>query len=155
VVGLSGVGEVAAIGSNVSGISVKDNVLALANGCWCDKAIIHSSKVFKIPGNLLLEESASISSALSAWIMLHKFSQLKAGDVVVQSHGLSSIGQAITQIGNKLQLKVVSLTTEQQADYKYLDSLKALGPIKLVVCGSSGKVAKSMMRTPAASSSLA
>lgn len=92
-----------------------------------------------MPKLLSAIEAAALPSYIAAWIILHNFVTLKAGDIVVQATGECAIGSAISQIGNSIGLSVTSITDEELEDPQIASKLKEKGKIMLTVSGKASK----------------
>jgi NADPH:quinone reductase-like Zn-dependent oxidoreductase len=134
---------------------LSDTVLVTGKHTWSDSITVPANSVVKISSSLPAEEAANLPAAVSAWALLNNFSgsaALKVGDVVVQSNGESAIGLAVSQLGQHMGLKVVSLGAGgADADAKIKE---AGGPVKLAIASNSGKPALSLLRALAVDGTL-
>jgi mitochondrial enoyl-[acyl-carrier protein] reductase / trans-2-enoyl-CoA reductase len=131
-------GVVSAVPSGERQFAVNDAVLVFGNGVWTDSAVVAEGGVRKLP-NLPAEEAAALPNFLAAWALLHNYSKLAAGDVVIQCNGTSAIGAAVSQIGKSLGLKVVNISDADCTSAELAAKLKEAGKSKLVISGHSGK----------------
>ena len=165
VAGTTGFGTVSAVGGGVSGIAVNDTVLVTGKHTWSDKATVPANSVVKISTSLPAEEAANLPAAISAWALLNNFNgthgaaagtALKAGDVVVQSHGESAVGLAVTQLGRHMGLKVVSVggSGAVAADIEAKIKEAGGGPVKLAISSGSGKTCLTLLRSLAVNGTL-
>jgi len=155
VCGTSASGVVTAVPSGESGFAVNDKVFVVGSGLWTDEVVVSQSGVSTVGSALSAGEIAMLPGFASAWGILHNYTTLSAGDVVVQSTGACAVGAAITQLGQALGLKVISLADADLADPAALKTkLKQTGEIKLTVSGQSGKHLSTMQNATAANGAL-
>jgi NADPH:quinone reductase-like Zn-dependent oxidoreductase len=129
IAGTLGVGTVTRVGSKVGGLSVHDKVFVAGRGLWSSEVIVSADGVVKLISPMKTEELAVVPVLLSAWALLHNFKALKAGDVVIQAGGTSTIGIAVTQLAKLKGITVVNITEKNVEEVK----VKAA----LAICGSS------------------
>mmetsp|Transcript_6035 Transcript_6035/g.6173 ORF Transcript_6035/g.6173 Transcript_6035/m.6173 type:complete len:319 (-) Transcript_6035:124-1080(-) len=147
IAGSTGVGHITSIGGEVSNVGTNDKVLVVSTGVWADNVTVPVSSVLKIPSNLSPEDGANLPAALSAYAILHNFTTLKAGDIVVQSGGESALGKAISQIATASGLTVVSPTNAELEDAEYAKKIATKGTVKLCITNNSKKsVTKMLLR---------
>eukprot|EP00638_Chattonella_subsalsa_P009909 CAMPEP_0117751950 /NCGR_PEP_ID=MMETSP0947-20121206/11294_1 /TAXON_ID=44440 /ORGANISM="Chattonella subsalsa, Strain CCMP2191" /LENGTH=327 /DNA_ID=CAMNT_0005570457 /DNA_START=129 /DNA_END=1112 /DNA_ORIENTATION=+ len=149
--GLSGVGEVTAVGAGVSGLQVGDKVVPLspAFGCWRSQGKADAGAVAKVPSDLPLESAASfLASSCVAYRLLSDFATLKAGDVVVQNGAESAVGQDIIKFAKKNGLKTVNIVSSADA----ASALNALGADVVITeaeaATMAGREALSKLKAP-------
>ena len=98
--GLEVAGEIAALGSNVSGLSVGDKVTALlAGGGYAEYAIAAAPLCLPVPGGISMVEAAAIPETFfTVWTNLFDRGRCKAGDTVLIHGGTSGIGTTAIQL---------------------------------------------------------
>jgi NADPH2:quinone reductase len=98
--GLEVAGEIAALGSNVSGLSVGDKVTALlAGGGYAEYAIAAAPLCLPVPSGISVVEAAAIPETFfTVWTNLFDRGRCKAGDTVLIHGGTSGIGTTAIQL---------------------------------------------------------
>src|SRR6202163_2520608 len=99
--GLEVAGEIAALGSNVSGLSVGDKVTALLpGGGYAEYAIAAAPLCLTVPGGLSMVEAAAIPETFfTVWTNLFDRGRCKAGDTVLIHSGGRGLGTISVQLG--------------------------------------------------------
>jgi len=144
--GTTAVGVVSSVPNGETDFAVNDSVFILGNGLWRGEANVAKINVAKL-AQISSDDAATLPSFLTAWGILKNFTNLKAGDVVVQSSGDSSIGHAISQIGKALGVTVLSPTKDELKDPKFVANMKPQkSSIKLVVSDVSGRTSLDLTR---------
>jgi len=123
--GVEGVGTVAALGSDVTGLKVGQAVLLPhAYGTWREGGIVEAAGLFPVPEGVPYAEAAMIKiNPCTAWRMLHDFVAPQPGAWVVQNGGNSGVGRAVIAIAQKIGLRTVSLVRRPEL----IDELTAAG----------------------------
>ena len=100
ILGLECAGEVAAIGSEVSGWRVGDRAMALLpGGGYAGKAVVHYGSAMHVPATLSDAEAAALPEVyLTAFLNLFMLAEVKAGDSVLIHGGGSGVGTASIQL---------------------------------------------------------
>ena len=98
--GLEVAGEIAALGPNVSGLSVGDKVTALlAGGGYAEYAIAAAPLCLPVPSGISMVEAAAIPETFfTVWTNLFDRGRCKAGDTVLIHGGTSGIGTTAIQL---------------------------------------------------------
>src|SRR5467141_2244276 len=96
IIGMECAGEVAAIGSGVSGWRVGERTMALmAGGGYAELASVDSGSAMKIPAALSDEEGAAFPEVfLTAFLNIFMLAEAKAGESVLVHGGGSGVGTA-------------------------------------------------------------
>jgi len=96
IMGLECAGEVAAVGSGVSGWRVGERAMALmAGGGYAELAAVDSASAMKIPAALSDEEGAAFPEVfLTAFLNIFMLAEAKAGEAVLVHGGGSGVGTA-------------------------------------------------------------
>ncbi|MCH6255320.1 2-enoyl thioester reductase domain-containing protein [Puniceicoccaceae bacterium K14] len=123
--GLEGVAEIVAVGSYCKSWKIGDRVFIPDGlGSWQSYAAVHSSKLFKAPQDLSLEQAAMAwVNPATAWKLLHDFADLKPGDWIIQNAATSAVGKLVIQIAKAKEIKTINLIR----DAKRSEQLKSLG----------------------------
>jgi NADPH:quinone reductase-like Zn-dependent oxidoreductase len=125
-------GEVAALGSQVSGLAVGDQVFGVTNpqfvGAYAEYAVASAGMLAKKPGSLNYVEAASVPViAVTAWQGLFDQAGLAAGQTVVIHGGAGNVGAYAVQLARRARLR--SIVT---AGTKDIDYVRGLGADKVV-----------------------
>lgn len=115
--GYEGAGIVTAVGENVSGLAVGDQVSVIPSfmfteyGTYGEIVNMPKHAVVKHPENLTMEQAAaSWMQFVTAYGGLIEFGKVKAGDVVVLGAATSSVGLAAIQIAKMQGATVIALS---------------------------------------------
>jgi len=100
VLGLEVSGEVAAIGRDVTGLRVGDEVCALVNGGgYAEYAVAPAGQVLPVPAGLDLAQAASLpENYFTVWTNVFERGALQAGEHFLVHGGSSGIGLAAIQL---------------------------------------------------------
>lgn len=103
VLGLEGAGTVSAVGENVTGLVVGQQVVARgatnAPGFYADRAVVPADHVVPIPDGVDLRAAAAVPTAwLSAWYCLRRLADVQPGEWVLVHAAASGVGSAAVQI---------------------------------------------------------
>eukprot|EP01036_Dinobryon_divergens_P027629 gene27629-36435_t len=147
IAGLSAAGTVTSVNGSSSQFAVNDTVFITGSGLWAEEVTVSQSAaaVVKLPA----EEAALLPAATSAWAILNNFVKLNSGDVVVQTNGSSATGLAIAEIGKSMGLKIISVTSAQLKDSKFIPNVLAennSSGLKLAISSESGANTLALVR---------
>lgn len=171
--GLEGVGRVIALGQSSSSSSnpqdaatskfqIGDRVtLPADSGPWQTHLIANQNDLYSIP-EFLSDAQAAMSwiNPATAWLMLHKFTALQAGDYLIQNAATGAVGKLVIQFAKQLGLKTISLvrnldsTPQLKAlggDHVFLDDRQAAKEMKAVLGSTKPKLALNAVGAPSAS----
>lgn len=106
--GLEVAGEIVAIGSHVTGVTIGDRVTALLpGGGYAQYAVASAPLCLPIPGNYSMVEAAALpETVFTVWTNLFERGGCKAGDTVLVHGGTSGIGTIAIQLATVLGAKV-------------------------------------------------
>jgi len=109
--GVEGAGVIEVAGKEVTHVNVGDLVLLPhGTGTWREACVCAAHGVIAVPEKIAPEQAAMLKiNPATAWRMLHDFTQLKAGDWVVQNAANSGVGRAVIQIAKHLGIKTVNI----------------------------------------------
>jgi NADPH2:quinone reductase len=98
--GLEVAGEIVALGTKVSGLSIGDKVTALlAGGGYAEYAVAAAPLCLPVPGGISMVEAAAIPETFfTVWTNLFDRGRCKAGDTVLIHGGTSGIGTTAIQL---------------------------------------------------------
>jgi NADPH:quinone reductase-like Zn-dependent oxidoreductase len=122
--GMEGAGEVAKLGSGVSGFKAGDRVMGRCAGAFSEYALMDVREAMHVPERLSWEEAASIPlTFLVVHDMLALQGHLEAGEWVLVTGISSGVGVASLALAKEMGAKVIG-TSGSQAK---LDALKSQG----------------------------
>jgi acyl transferase domain-containing protein/NADPH:quinone reductase-like Zn-dependent oxidoreductase/NAD(P)-dependent dehydrogenase (short-subunit alcohol dehydrogenase family)/SAM-dependent methyltransferase len=102
-------GRVVAVGADVSGISVGDDVIAIAEGCFATHAITDAALVAKLPPRTTFAEAATVPFAfMTALFALRDCAAMKAGETVLIHAGAGGVGQSAIQLARAAGVTVIA-----------------------------------------------
>jgi NADPH:quinone reductase-like Zn-dependent oxidoreductase len=121
-------GEVAALGSGISGLAVGDQVFGVTNpqfvGAYAEYAVASAGMLAKKPSSLSYVEAASVPVvAVTAWQGLFDHARLEAGQTVVIHGAAGNVGAYAVQLARRAGLH--SIATAGAKDIQYVRSLGA------------------------------
>jgi NADPH:quinone reductase-like Zn-dependent oxidoreductase len=125
-------GEVAALGSQTSGLAVGDQVFGVTNpqfvGAYAEYAVASAGMLAKKPSSLDYVEAASVPViAVTAWQGLFEQAHLEAGQTVVIHGGAGNVGAYAVQLARRARLRSIATAGTKDIDY-----VRALGADKVV-----------------------
>jgi trans-2-enoyl-CoA reductase len=128
--GNEGVGEVIALGTEVTDKKVGDWVIPAHNlfGTWRSHAVCPSNALDVVTAGVPVHLAATVAvNSCTAYRLLQDFVTVKPGDVVVQNGGNSNVGLNVIQLCKRMGVKTASLI-RNRGDAKELEAkLKAIG----------------------------
>lgn len=124
-IGGEGAGEVLAVGEDVSGFEVGDQVMGRCAGAFAECALMESVEAMPVPARLSLEQAAAVPlTFLVAYDMLVLQGGLKSGQWVLINGVSSGVGVACLQLAKALGARVIGTSGSH-------DKLAALAPLGL------------------------
>lgn len=139
VCGVEGVGVVLATAQNVPTLSkfaleVKDWVIAMPDarqapiGCWGTLCVCDSSRLLKVPAQMLpLQHYACSRSLCTAFRLLEDYGNIKPGDTIIQNGADLPTGQAVIQLCKMLKIRTINLVPDDDAFTRTKELLMELG----------------------------
>jgi trans-2-enoyl-CoA reductase len=129
--GMEGAGIIAAIGPEVSRLSVGDRVLVPHGaGAWRQYVTVPVSAVSAVPANIPVHQAAMLMiNPPTAWRMLHDFVDLQPGDWVLQNAANSAVGRAVIVMAKSMGIHTVNIVRRPEL----LPELRALGGDSVLV----------------------
>lgn len=120
-------GEVAALSSGVSGVTVGDPVFGVTNprfiGAYADYAVASIGMLARKPASLSHVEAASVPVvAVTAWEALFERARLEAGQTVVIHGAAGNVGAYAVQLAHHARLRTIATAGAEDLDY-----VRALG----------------------------
>lgn len=100
VVGYEVAGEIDGLGPGIEDLTVGDRVVAMTPfGGYSERVSVSRQAVFPLPPELGFEEAAALpANYLTAWMMLVRLGNLRAGERVLVHGAAGGVGQAALQI---------------------------------------------------------
>jgi NADPH:quinone reductase-like Zn-dependent oxidoreductase len=125
-------GTVVAVGPDVSGVAVGDQVFGVTNtqflGAYAQYAVASAGMLAKKPSSLSFIEAASVPVvAVTAWQGLFDHGHLEAGQTVVIHGAAGSVGAYAVQFARRAQLRTIATAGTKDIDY-----VRSLGADKVI-----------------------
>ena len=122
--GNEGAGEVAKLGSGVTGLRVGERVMGRCTGAFAEYSLMDAREAIAMPANLSWEEAGSIPLVfMVVHDMLIAQGRLKSGEWLLVTGISAGVGVAALQTAKALDAKVIGTSGSAEK----LDKLKALG----------------------------
>jgi NADPH2:quinone reductase len=117
--GLEGAGDVIALGSEASGFSLGDRVVARGLGFYAEEAQIPASAVRKMPAGIDYKIGGSFNAAyLTAYVALVRRARIEAGEWLLVHGAAGGVGLAALDLGRALGAKVIATaSTREKRDF--------------------------------------
>jgi acyl transferase domain-containing protein len=116
-------GRIVAVGEGVTGFSVGDDVVAIAEASFASHATTTAALVRRLPAGLGFAEAATLPFAfMTAWHALHALGGLRRGETVLVHAGAGGVGMAAIQIARAAGARVFA-TAGSEAKRELLRSL--------------------------------
>ena len=85
-------------------------------GSWREFAVADESELFHVPNDIdPLQAAISFINPLTAWMILHRFRELRPGDWVIQNAANSAVGVALIQISKILGVHTINLVRNAES----------------------------------------
>ncbi|MFF4992310.1 quinone oxidoreductase family protein [Streptosporangium saharense] len=117
VLGNEGAGTVAAVGEDVTGLSVGDTVAwAGVMGSYAEKAVVPASQLLAVPEGIDAEQAAAVTlQGLTAHYLAHSTYEIKPGDDVLVHAAAGGVGLLLVQIAKLRGARVIgTVSTEEK-----------------------------------------
>lgn len=114
--GLEGAGSVAAVGRNVSNVSVGDRVAYAMGpiGSYASGRLFPAGRLIKLPDDLSFEDAAAVLfKGLTAQYLIKSTYPVKEGDVVLLYGAAGSVGQIIASWATHLGAHVIGVVSRE------------------------------------------
>jgi NADPH:quinone reductase len=124
--GYEGMGEIAALGSQVTGYQVGQRVIPLLDngGTWQEYVVASPLQLIPVPPSMNNETAAQfIVNPLTAWVMMFEELRLKSGDWLLQTAAGSTLGQMVIQLAKLHGVKTINVVRRQAQ----VAEIKAIG----------------------------
>jgi NADPH:quinone reductase-like Zn-dependent oxidoreductase len=117
--GSEGVGRVVAAGPSTSDALVGQRVVILPTyeqGTWADEVVVDETNVIAVEDGADAAQLAMIGiNPPTAWVLLHQYAQLAAGDWVGQTAANSAVGMYVIAIARHLGLRTLNVVRREAA----------------------------------------
>jgi len=115
-------------------LEVKDWVIAMPDarqapiGCWGTLCVCDSSRLLKVPAQMLpLQHYACSRSLCTAFRLLEDYGNIKPGDTIIQNGADLPTGQAVIQLCKMLKIRTINLVPDDDAFTRTKELLMELG----------------------------
>lgn len=133
VAGREGLGQVDALGTDVSGVELGAHVRFPQEGAWQSYACVPAEELFHVDFEVPVEQAAiSFINPPTAYCLLNKIVTLDAGDWIVQNAGNSAVGLSVIQMAKVMGLKTISQVRREEL----VEPLRSMGADHVVMEGS-------------------
>ncbi|NBV41341.1 hypothetical protein EBR96_01030, partial [bacterium] len=111
--GREGVGLVINCGSNVRSVKPGDRVISIAAnapyGFWASHTVIPEADLWPVPETIATDQAAMLTiNPITAWLLLHEFEKLAAGDWIIQNAANSAVGLWINHLAHTLNIACIN-----------------------------------------------
>ncbi len=108
--GAEGVGEIAAVGAAVKGLSVGQRVVPFATETWQELMTCRASALIALPEGVDLRQAAMLkANPATAAVMLSELTPLEPGDWVIQNAANSAVGRFVRLLAKRDGIRSVNL----------------------------------------------
>ncbi|MDB6443748.1 NADP-dependent oxidoreductase [Pseudomonas sp. 21TX0197] len=128
--GVEVAGRVAAVGENVSGLAVGDEVFGFINivGGYATEVVASAERLAHRPNRLTALQASGVPAvALTAWQALHEHARIKAGQRVLIHGAAGGVGSMAVQMARMAGATVIATASAYNHDY-----LQALGAAQVI-----------------------
>jgi acyl transferase domain-containing protein/NADPH:quinone reductase-like Zn-dependent oxidoreductase/SAM-dependent methyltransferase len=113
-------GRVVAVGEDVTGVTVGDAVIAIAEGCFATSAVTDVAQIALLPKGMSFAEAATIPFAfMTATFALIECARLQRGETVLIHAAAGGVGQAAVQIARANGATIIA-TAGSEAKRRFL-----------------------------------
>jgi NADPH:quinone reductase-like Zn-dependent oxidoreductase len=135
--GTEAVGEVVESRDSRFPVGARVMFLGYAHG-WQSQRIVAAEDVMMMPHDVAIEELAMLKvNPATAWRMLHDFTKLRPGDVIVQNAANSAVGCCVIQIARALGVATINMVRRAEL----IEELQDLGADLVCLDDDAGKSA--------------
>jgi len=97
-------------------------------GCWSTLSVCDSSRLLKVPAQLLpLQHYACSRSLCTAYRLLEDYGSLRPGDTIIQNAADLPVGQAVIQLCKMLKIRSINLVPDDEGFERTKELLVQLG----------------------------
>ncbi|WP_423744465.1 medium chain dehydrogenase/reductase family protein (plasmid) [Haladaptatus sp. SPP-AMP-3] len=122
------VGRVTEVGADVTVIEPGQRVAALTEtGAWSDHVVLPAGKLAPVPDELDPTAAvAVVTNGVTAWQMLHRVAEVKAGETVLVHGASGGVGTLLTRLARLADVRVIGTASAEKQD-----AVRELGAIPL------------------------
>lgn len=132
--GTEAMGEIDALGPDVSGFEIGQRVVFGGQGLWAEYAVTKAANLIPIPNGIADETACQlISMPLSTLVLLDDLN-VGEGDWIVQNAANGAVGKVLNLVANKRGINVINLVRRSSA----VGDLQDLGFSNIVVTEEEG-----------------
>jgi NADPH:quinone reductase-like Zn-dependent oxidoreductase len=132
ILGVEGVGRVAAVGRNVKHLKEGDRALIpVMHPAWAERIKTDAPWLRPLPNGDVQQLSMLGINPATAYLLLTEMVPLKRGDWVIQNGANSAVGRAVIAIAKSLGIKTVNVVRREELR----DEIKAIGGDEVLVEG--------------------
>lgn len=122
--GLEAAGEIAALGTGVTGLKVGDRVMGRANGGFAEYTTMDAREVIPVPANLGWEDAGATAIVfMTAYDLVVAGGGLRSGEWLLVTGVSSGVGVACVQIAHALGAKTIGTSGSE----KKIEVVKSVG----------------------------
>jgi len=139
--GAEGTGKVSAIGADVTGVEIGDQVIMLTRENWTQRRKAKSSEIIKVSKDADILQLAMLKvNPATALMMLRDYVDLKPGDWIIQDAANSGVGNCVIRLAKSFQAKTINVVRREEL----VAPLTAMGADAVVMDGEdlAGRVAE-------------
>jgi NADPH:quinone reductase-like Zn-dependent oxidoreductase len=132
ILGVEGVGRVAAVGRNVKHLKEGDRALIpVMHPAWAERIKTDAPWLRPLPNGDVQQLSMLGINPATAYLLLTEMVPLKRGDWVIQNGANSAVGRAVIAIAKSLGIKTVNIVRREEL----CEEIKAIGGDVVIVEG--------------------
>lgn len=129
--GVEGMGQVEAVGTDVTGFQPGDLVVPVKSApTWQSAVNVDAATCYKLPEQIDPQQAAMLSvNPATAWCMLHQFRSLQPGEWIIQNAANSGVGRCVIALCRHLGLRSLNLVRRESL----IPELKDLGADEVLI----------------------
>jgi len=109
-------------------------MLPATEGTWCQEIVASASAFTPLPSGVDIQQLAMLTvNPITAYLLLNKFANLKAGDWLVQSAANSAVGTYVNQLARQRGIRTVNIVRRENV----VEDVKNAGGEIVLVDGES------------------
>lgn len=130
--GIEGVGNIIAVGSDITALKEGDQVISLDRTNWAEMCLLKQNQVIKLPSGIDIQQASMLKvNPATALKMLANYVELKPGDWVIQNAANSGVGASLISLAKARGIHTVNVVRRSDL----IEPLKASGADVVVVDG--------------------
>lgn len=113
--GAEGVGRVTAVGAGVAHLKPGDRVMLPGPGAWRERALGKAAGMFALPAGVDPKQLAMLRvNPPTAFLMLHQYVALQAGQWVIQNAANSGVGHLLIKLARDAGMKTANVVRREE-----------------------------------------